>query len=971
MVSSVSDLINLLGEQFQQNSQNARSHKSGKHSSSGSSSSWSVEKIANMLNIEADQSEQVEANFLINVLSQQRFFTLDNHTVEQIPQYLKHAANTLRSGENFNYTKLYNRYSLTMGFPTEMGLPLVYTLKAPTLVTVGGEARVRTQPDMSNGPKDAAQIPNTVNATADIHFTYSTRTEAKIGFITPFDHQRYIAGLDKDVLVNLPIRANIDLDLENAEVRVKLQPINANKNFKIAQFSCQPYTAQHNILDLTPVDQMPIQLRKPQQANFTVGQDTTGMAFRIDAASEAPFADFAAMYNQAKNYDAFSALMFPTAEQTIKAYEFSVSFDHQKTSAKSVTLTASYDNDYWQDSNDSKANKNKRSSDSSESNDFSAEAKHANPSQNLANPANANANSESRQQQFLRRAAAGIKASNASVIDLSAVFNGEHKAQFIATAAYANSQVDEKARVLVYLRKSPARSSSENKEQQLAMTLSAKMPNVPAMNFQKALNADPKSQIQAQIAFGEKLDSSASQININAQMKQTSARREFVRRQPIAQLCEQQMEHGNNFLPACQNVTAQANIMDLYNVNINFDKISQRVKNCTYKAYAAARYFGWQYSSENFVNPKNSHNNKVELELRFAPNMKSANLSLDAPAMSAEFNNVRLNPWVARAAAIHPMYSQSQLLAQKALAGGFPMCVVDQSAANTFDNKTYPLNLGNNWHVMMQSVPKVDADSSSSSSSQEDATEKVSVLVRDYSNSHNQKELKVIFDEDVIEFTPSSGYPTIKVNGLTVPVSAGRAGQAKSHSGDVFAEVYPLPANTVKFYAPNQQIEILYDGNRVALIVGQTYRGEVRGLCGTFDGEKFNDFTAPRNCVLKNAQQFAATWAINPSGSVKEQQQKANQAACFPERILYGDVISDNEAGRYQPRHSRSSSKSHKSSSSSRKSSPKTAAGCTSHRVKVIEQDNQICFSLRPQPACNAHCQPTQKVEKKIDFHCV
>ncbi|XP_052133236.1 vitellogenin-1-like, partial [Frankliniella occidentalis] len=29
------------------------------------------------------------------------------------------------------------------------------------------------------------------------------------------------------------------------------------------------------------------------------------------------------------------------------------------------------------------------------------------------------------------------------------------------------------------------------------------------------------------------------------------------------------------------------------------------------------------------------------------------------------------------------------------------------------------------------------------------------------------------------------------------------------------------------------------------------------------------------------------------------------------------------------------------------------------------------CFSLRPQPACNAHCQPTQKVEKKIDFHCV
>ncbi|XP_052120655.1 vitellogenin-1-like [Frankliniella occidentalis] len=521
------------------------------------------------------------------------------------------------------------------------------------------------------------------------------------------------------------------------------------------------------------------------------------------------------------------------------------------------------------------------------------------------------------------------------------------------------------------MKQTSARSSSENKEQQLAMTISAKMPNVPAMNFQKALNADPKSQIQAQIAFGEKLDSSASQININAQMKQTSARREFVRRQPTAQLCEQQMEHGNNFLPACQNVTAQANIMDLYNVNINFDKISQRVKNCTYKAYAAARYFGWQYSSENFVNPKNSHNNKVELELRFAPNMKSANLSIDAPAMSAEFNNVRLNHWVARAAAVHPMYSQSQLLVSKALKGGYPMCVVDKTAANTFDNKTYPLNLGNNWHVMMQSVPKVNADSSSSSSSQEDATDKVAVLVRDASSSHDQKELKVILDENVIDFTPASGYSNIKYNGHSVSFSSNTGAQIQDQSGDILAQVFPMPANTIKVYFPQQKLEILYDGNRIALIVGQTYRGEVRGLCGTFNGEEVSDFTAPRNCVLKNAQQFAASWAINPSGAVKEQQQKANHAACFPERILYGDVISDNEAGRYQPRHSRSSSKSHKSSSSSRKSSPKTAAGCTSHRVKVIEQDGQICFSLRPQPACNAHCQPTQKVEKKIDFHCV
>jgi hypothetical protein len=37
-------------------------------------------------------------------------------------------------------------------------------------------------------------------------------------------------------------------------------------------------------------------------------------------------------------------------------------------------------------------------------------------------------------------------------------------------------------------------------------------------------------------------------------------------------------------------------------------------------------------------------------------------------------------------------------------------CVLDTTEANTFDNRTYPLELGNCWHVMMMLVPKLPAD---------------------------------------------------------------------------------------------------------------------------------------------------------------------------------------------------------------------------------------------------------------------
>jgi hypothetical protein len=37
-------------------------------------------------------------------------------------------------------------------------------------------------------------------------------------------------------------------------------------------------------------------------------------------------------------------------------------------------------------------------------------------------------------------------------------------------------------------------------------------------------------------------------------------------------------------------------------------------------------------------------------------------------------------------------------------------CAVDGNAANTFDNNTYPIELGSCWHVMMIQVPKESAD---------------------------------------------------------------------------------------------------------------------------------------------------------------------------------------------------------------------------------------------------------------------
>lgn len=88
MTSSADDLLSLLSDQFSQSQQSRNSKKSAKHhASSGSSSShWSVDKVANMLNIEMDDADQVEGNVFISMLSGRKFFAFDNHTIEQLPK---------------------------------------------------------------------------------------------------------------------------------------------------------------------------------------------------------------------------------------------------------------------------------------------------------------------------------------------------------------------------------------------------------------------------------------------------------------------------------------------------------------------------------------------------------------------------------------------------------------------------------------------------------------------------------------------------------------------------------------------------------------------------------------------------------------------------------------------------------------------------------------------------------------------
>nr|CAD7460130.1 unnamed protein product [Timema tahoe] len=949
MTSSVDDLLDALLKQIGENEySDQRRHQSTEEyqDSENPDSSWNLNKIGSELNIKTIMAEQLEGNILFQLAASERFVAFDNHTIDVLPSIVKAAASAFQSGNSFNFTKFYNQEAVTVGFPTTMGLPFLFTFNTPTLLQIGGEARIRTHPDLAQGSGNSIPVPSVVNASADVHFVYSTKIEGQIGFVTPFDHRQYVAAVDKNTQLNLPISASVDVDMENAKIQATLSPINSDRDYQIFHCSSKPYTTKHEIINLKPHNQdgdyhkLHV-LKEPRQQQAIFGENSTGMAFRLNYKNEKEFNSTSWIVEEAKKKDPLVLLYFPWADDTIQYSNVSLTYDARRSSTKAVKFTVAL------------ANETSSSRQSEES-----KGDRINP----AEPSSHSPDSEIRRQEFLDRVSEDIKSSSAVVVDVSAEFEGHNKAYFIATAAVASSPVDEKSRALFFFSHQPA--SSSEKPVQAYLVAESKNPQVSWMDFNKAIREDPKSSFNAQLNLKE-WNETESQIVVNGTVEQSSQRRRFVKHSPMAKLCESQMNEGNYGLPACRNVSIEANYRDRLEFTVHYENLTTDLKNLTYKAYQIARYMGYNYMGENiFV----SHNlsDKVAFEGNLNPSLRAINVTIKSPIGDAEFIDVPLNPYVVPLLPVHPTMNSLERLSPVLFSDQlYPYCVVGKSAANTFDNKTYPIQLGKCWHVMLKYAPKYMPGESSANI---DPSVDVVVMTRDNSSS-SQKDLKIVTGDDVVDLTPSGGSAKkgleVKVNERPLEISSSNLTEIYNIDGDIWLQIFELATGSISLTYPLHGIYLIYDGKTIILKANHTYRGEVRGLCGTFTGEPVSDFKTPNNCIMKQPELFVASYALTHEscqGPAPEYKKRVQEANCTTDDVKpWGGNYSGQSQG----------SSSSESSESSENSVEDQSKSCSVLANKVFDEGNMICISVRPQPACASDCSPSKMQEKNVPVHCL
>lgn len=646
MVSSMDDLADLLEDKFQYSRQWNQEQRQQQQQQQQQDKEFSYEKIAQILNLESRITKQLEGNVLINWAGTKRFYTFDNHTIELLPQQLREWAHLLQNGKTFNYQKMYNQHSITIALPTATGLPFVYSLNVPTLISANGKVRVHVQQQSQQQQQQQQQgpfaIPQAINVTSDVQLVYSSRAQAKISFITPFDHQRYIAGHDRQVQFALPLRAKIDLDVQNRRLRAEVKPLSQNKEYNIFHYSTWPYTARQDILDFKPLSQnshtQKIQVRQPQRFEQQYGEKSTGIVVRLQGETEKKWVDFKTMYETAQRHNIISALLYPTSEQTIEHTKIDLYFDAKRSSAQSVILTAAFD----------QSDKHQQQ-----------QEQQLQQGQNRASPSSQSVDSQKRRQEFLQRAKQGIKDASAQVIDLGLEIQGQKSVQYVATVAYASSPVDEQSRLLSYLRK-----VNNNQQYEICLDAQSQMPQTPLVNFAKALEYDQEGQVRAQLNFGEQCQTGAKVI-LGGKLQRSQERKQYLQRHPLTQLAKQQMEKGYKLQPAQQQIAKEANVLDQYYFTMKYENIPESIKNMTYQVYSVMRHLGYPYMSEDPVTQ--NEQGKVNLKVNFAADLKSVDVNIQSPVGDSLFHNIRLNPYVSKALTVHPMYSSARRIVSAAL----------------------------------------------------------------------------------------------------------------------------------------------------------------------------------------------------------------------------------------------------------------------------------------------------------------
>jgi hypothetical protein len=459
---------------------------------------------------------------------------------------------------------------------------------------------------------------------------------------------------------------------------------------------------------------------------------------------------------------------------------------------------------------------------------------------------------------------------------------------------------------------------------------------------------DKKALASAQLKWGQSCASQQNYIQMTTRAERSSQQMDWERRQSDFQQYKSSKCQNKAWCSplAQEDFVEKIGQMLKYRVDIDYQNVPVLVQNVTNKLYRAFKhYYFWQTDVDQFIqNPSNKIRAEIVLD---AQTKQRLNITLRTPKESIKIQDLPLSQPLG---AMSQKQSMSEQLREYVSDDeNVNECSITgknglqrRSQIETFDGTKYTVPFTSNcWVVLAKDC-----------SSQQP---KFVVMARKSERNQDLKEIKILTRQHRIQLSPETvEYDSIKVdvNGQTYDPETQ---DDILENGRVVAQI-EKDQKTVQVKLPKEGVEVEFDGYAIDIKLSDSYRGQQCGLCGHFDLESADEFRNPDFTDEKDIRQFYMNYLIK-------------DGRCQAPAQLT-DVCESEECDK----NDRSSSSSSSSSSGSQEDSGSNEQQETpEHKTKVIEMDDQLCFSTVPIPLCDEEDSYPMgvKQQKKVSYVCI
>ncbi|XP_066255190.1 vitellogenin-like [Euwallacea similis] len=929
MISSVKELVNVLTMQTEKyhEEKQQRQYRTDDHK-------WSSEKVAETLQLPLREKEQLEGFVYAEMLSMYNMWSFDNQTIQQIPQALREFEYQLKNGKEFRYTKLRQMKEVVVSLPTEMGLPFVYSLDVPLLVQVNGRIHVEAHPEISNGKR--INSPNEVSVQVKGCVTLSGKAQAHLSMVCPFDYQLYTAGVEKNIQIHVPMDANVKVDVSKASMSMEWNMVEEHKNARLFHYSTWPYTSKSDIMKIVPMglqpntQQIKVESSKDSSFDFVFGQKEIGIKFRAWGHHPHKSVNLWNLVSCLKSDGVFGVMQNLMDDADLQHREMSLAVIPEESTCRKVVLHMSTQDKY------------NRKSHTERPEEFMSLEEFSSKIQD---------DRYKRQEDLLRYVNAGINNAFLRSFDAEVEFVGVRNIKHSLTMAFSKSYVSPKSQFAAYIR-SKAQGTTD-----LALQVKAKIPNTSELDLVHALQTKPKAEYEVMLQKKTN-DQATEMIKGVVQMTRNKAREDMLMDLPMYHKCKKEMQEKNHQLPACQNMTFEANYLNDIKIRLQHENIPSKHMEFLQDMLKHIRMAYYPMIEVNHAESR--HNNEIELRAEFAPlDLQEVDVTIELNEERTKFLNISLNQLARTVLVPHPMVNLKDRMIPQFISpdNKRPNCVIDKTAVHTFNHRTYPMFLGNDWTLVMQYIPKqakVSKTRDQQASQQlHDQIENFVVLAREV--SHHHKEIKMTFN-------------TPKTQGKTIEVSMQIANAERSPEVNIFVdgervrfddnyaaeyfngfmEMHSLPNGEVKCII-HGWFHMVFDGVRIKITPTTEKLCDASiGLCGVFNKDKFEDFWTPDDCIAKSAQEFVQSYKLEG----RTHGQLSDQECVRKISPMYTNVVSKQDMSKKSLENWRSES-----------------LNGMKMRSRYVELNGDICFSITPQPECRTQARRT--VSKDVPAYCI